>query len=62
MTFTLTLTQEQLNIIAAGLCELPFKVSASVIKELQNQIQVQSKPQSVPAATLDAAEQSTQVG
>ena len=54
MTYTLTLTQEQINTIAAGLGELPFKASAPVIQELQKQIQAQTKPQAVPA--VDAAE------
>jgi hypothetical protein len=52
MTYTLTLTQEQIQVIAAGLENLPFKVAAPVINDLQRQIADQRKPQAV----ADAAE------
>lgn len=38
MHYTLTLTQQQLNAIAAGLSELPFKLAAPVVAEINKQI------------------------
>jgi hypothetical protein len=50
MTYTLTLSQEQLNVIAAGLSELPFKHAAPVVAEINKQVSGQMKPQAVEAA------------
>ena len=52
MTYTLTLTQDQLAIVAAGLEGLPFRNAAPVINEINKQLAEQSKPQAV----ADAAE------
>ena len=57
MTYTLTLTQEQLQIIAAALGELPMKHAAPIVQEINKQIAGQIKPQAVPAKPIpDAAE------
>jgi hypothetical protein len=45
-TFTLTVTEQDLNIISAGIAELPFKVSAALIQKLQGQINEQVQPTS----------------
>jgi hypothetical protein len=50
MTYTLTLTQEQLQVIAAGLGELPMKIAAPLVQEINKQIAGQMKPQAVEAA------------
>ena len=47
MTYTITLTQDQLQIIAAALGELPMKIAAPVVAELNKQITGQMKPQAV---------------
>lgn len=39
----LELNQEQLDLIGAGLSELPFKLVASLMQELQKQIMPQIK-------------------
>jgi hypothetical protein len=54
MTYTLTLTQEQLQVVAAGLSELPFKHSAPVVAEINKQVSEQRKPTAVE--TMEAAE------
>ncbi len=38
MTYTLTLTNQQLQIIGAALSELPYRVSAPVIEEINRQL------------------------
>jgi hypothetical protein len=50
MTYTFTLTQDQLQVIAAGLQELPFKFSAPVVAEINKQVSEQRKPQPVAEA------------
>ena len=50
MTYTLTLTQDQLQVIAAALMELPMKHAAPVVQEINKQIAEQMKPQAVEAA------------
>lgn len=45
--FTLTVTEQELNVLSAGLTELPFKVVADLIKKLQGQINAQTNP-SIP--------------
>ena len=47
MTYTITLTQDQLNVIAAALGEMPMKIAAPVVQELNKQISAQMKPQAV---------------
>ena len=47
MTYTLTLTQDQLQLIAGALEQLPFRVAAPMISEINRQIQGQNKPQAV---------------
>lgn len=37
-TFRLTVTEQELNVLSAGLVELPYKVSAPLITKLQGQI------------------------
>jgi hypothetical protein len=36
--FTLTVTEQELNVLSAGLTELPYKVCAALIGKLQGQI------------------------
>ena len=43
-TFTLTVTEDQVNLLGAALSELPFKVSAALIQELQQQVNEQNQP------------------
>ena len=47
-TFTITLNDEQLNTVAAGLNELPAKFANPVLQELTKQLQEQTQ---VPAPT-----------
>ncbi len=42
--FTLTLTPQQLDMIGGGLAELPFKISAPLIQEINRQIAEQTRP------------------
>lgn len=39
--FTLTVTEQEIQIISAGLSELPFKAVAALIQKLQEQINAQ---------------------
>ena len=49
MMHTLTLTDEQLQIIGAALAELPFRVAAPVISEINRQLAAQQpKPEDAP--------------
>jgi len=50
MKYTLELTQEQLQVIAAALQELPFKHAAPLVAEINKQVSGQNKPQAVEAA------------
>lgn len=45
--FTLTVTEQELNIVSAGLTELPYKAVAELIGKLQGQINTQMQPQVV---------------
>lgn len=57
MKFSLTLTMEQVQLIANALAEQPFKISAPLISQIQKQVSEQSRPQAVEAEPmLDAAE------
>ena len=49
MTYTLELTMEELRIIAAGLNELPHKISRPLIDKLSRQIDEESKADPAPA-------------
>jgi hypothetical protein len=42
-TIKLELTQDQIDLIGAGLSELPFKLVSSLMQELQKQIMPQIK-------------------
>ena len=44
-TFTLTLTEEQVNTIAAALNELPAKFANPVLQDLTKQLQNQPAPE-----------------
>jgi hypothetical protein len=46
-TFSFALTQSVLDIIGAGLGELPFKVAAPLVNELNRQIQMQEQAEQV---------------
>tara|TARA_R110000822_G_scaffold1049_3_gene4682 strand:+ start:273 stop:443 length:171 start_codon:yes stop_codon:yes gene_type:complete len=41
MNVNLTFTQEQLSIVNAALMEMPFKIAAPLINDINNQIQKQ---------------------
>jgi len=49
-TVTITLTEQQLQVVSAALAELPFKVAAPLIQDLTKQIGEQRKPRAVDAA------------
>ena len=44
--YTLTLTQEQLQIIDAAVGEMPYKHSAGVVNEIRTQLVAQTQKQS----------------
>ena len=48
MEFTFTVTQEEVQIISAGLEQLPYKHVAALIAKLQGQINDQVTPVSTP--------------
>lgn len=50
MNITLTLTTEQINILMAGLGELPLKVSAAVWMEVKKQAEEQMQAPAEPSA------------
>ena len=52
--FTLIVTKQHLDVIGAGLGELPYRISAPVIAELTRQIseQIAQKPSDEPLAQL----------
>lgn len=41
--FTLTVTEQELNVLSAGLTELPYKICAALIVKLQGQINNQTQ-------------------
>lgn len=47
MEFTFTLTEQEANIVIAGLQELPAKVANPITKKLQEQAQSQMKKEEV---------------
>ena len=49
-SYTLVLTEAQLNVVASGLSELPFKIAQPVIAEIQNQILQKTKEEDNSAA------------
>lgn len=50
-TFTFTFTEEQINILAAGLGELPLKHSNPVLQDMSKQLQEQQED--MPAKTAE---------
>ena len=38
MTYTISLTDQEVQVLGAALAELPFKVSSALITNIQNQI------------------------
>lgn len=57
--FTFQLTQQQLNILAQGLGELPFKIAQPMLQELQNQFDAQ-KPKTNGAVPETAVADQTE--
>ena len=55
MEYSITLSEQELNILSAALVELPFKVAAPVISKINQQIAKQQSPVDIPQAK--AAEQ-----
>jgi hypothetical protein len=53
------LDDEQVRIIGLGLMELPYKTSATVMGELQRQINEQQKPPPAPSANAKPDEKPT---
>jgi hypothetical protein len=41
MNYTLTFTEQEVQVLGAALAELPFKVSSNLISSIQNQINKQ---------------------
>jgi len=41
MTYTISLTDQEVQVLGAALAELPFKVSSALITNIQNQINEQ---------------------
>jgi hypothetical protein len=48
-TFTLTVTAQDLNVISAGLDELPRKASEPLVQKFQKQLIQQMQPEAKPA-------------
>lgn len=46
-TYQLTVSEDQLGLIVTSLAELPFKVAAPVMKELDTQIRAQNEAAAV---------------
>jgi hypothetical protein len=44
MEYAIKLTQQHLQVISAGLCELPYRVAAPVIDAVNKQIQLSAPP------------------
>ena len=55
MEFNLTVTDQEVNLIGAGLQELPFKVAAPLIQKLQQQVSTQQTTETSPP-TASASE------
>jgi hypothetical protein len=49
MEIKLTVTPQSLRIIGEGLMELPYRISAPIIAELNKQVAAQQTPQEPPA-------------
>jgi hypothetical protein len=56
MEHTITLNQQQLQIISAALCEIPYRVAAPVIDSIQKQLQ-SPPPASAQKEKSDSDEQ-----
>ena len=52
-TFSFTVTMQDLQVMSAGLDELPRKVSQPVVEKLQKQLLPQMKPASEPAKAAE---------
>lgn len=52
MKYKLELTQQEIQIISAGLGELPLKVSANVYGKIQEQVRRQDEENAMPIETL----------
>jgi hypothetical protein len=50
---TLILTQDQINILGTALGELPFRVAAPLVHEINKQIAEQVPPAESPAQTAE---------
>lgn len=60
-TFTLTLTIEEISMIAQGLAELPFKHVCGLMNKLDEQVKAQSIPP-VLSPDKEKAEESAHAG
>jgi hypothetical protein len=51
MTYTISLTDQEVQVLGAALAELPFKVSSALISNIQNQIneQIQNSESEQPS-------------
>lgn len=54
-TFTLTLTEHQIQIIGAGLGELPLKIALPLVNAINAQVAQQQKEAAAQAAAPDTA-------
>ena len=50
-TFTLTVNKQELDIVSAGLMELPYKIVAGLVSKFQGQLTAQTAP---PPAETEA--------
>ena len=49
-TFTITLTEADLQVINAGLQELPMRIAAPLVVKINGQLQTAMQPKSAPAS------------
>jgi hypothetical protein len=55
-TLTITLNENELNVVLAGLSELPFKVSQPMIVKFMQDFNEQNKPAEVQEAKAEVVE------
>ena len=58
MEYNLKLSQQEINIIAQSLGELPLKLTLNIFISIQNQVSKQDKDNAVSISSLDAGNES----
>jgi hypothetical protein len=56
MTYQLTLTQQEIQVLTMGLGELPLKLSANLFSKIQQAVSEQDKKNAVPLSSLGLQE------